>query len=1069
MKKPKGFPVEEEGGEGTADGLELLSIGSLYSGPWDKKYWSSSRGKDRYPYPVGYQAIRAHDGIRCKIEIHEGSKGPLFMITTPGGSSFCGQTPNMAWERFQKKGFPHMKIWHGKRFTCNIDCPEFFGFKNPLVQRLLRELVASIGGTAEQRHLSSSFCDMNLEVKHEKELQSAVSHPDLLSCLAYPKFCRKRSFRPVNRRTVLNYGLGFKRSDQVLESGKFRRNSEPSIHIDDPTDNNVTNMITYPVGHDEKKLKIPSNCETVGIDCGASSDPNKLDRFRESEKHVFRSSTAVEYESLQLTDLEDSECKYGVGIEICVPDTYESLPVNACDHELKDCMGLTSGTQDMASTSQKCICGISPAEPQKEEIAFDSSNGSSEKIDFDSVGEDIAKSMISLLLPRAIPLLTYTSRKKRKKINKKFDASSDATLTSHGDGKMISTSINSVVSPEAGMLRKLTTPSSHVNFDRTEAVASSSLDVDKCGSQDAIDLHLNGKGESKVPTPQNTVCEMLNEEDMNALNSIVEELMEQDSNQTGCPVSKENNCRSSPVPEDSNKLHAPSMTDEKKLLGNSGNHVDHDSEQNHESAGSFWDHTTLNFTQEYVSQEGMHEYSAQIDVGDIQFKMLPENASEAEVIAALSCSNIISRGSNYHFGENSKFSGSMPGTFIDLIGCYNHPRPVLSVLLSPSEDHVNLCVVCGLHIDSQKTLFFYKVSTEKPKMGCPSFVGHTLAVFPSFGSLCSTAVERSCLEFTPSGRNLVMLGSIKVPYCRKNDITCSCSICASVPFTENAIRVVQVNFGYVAVLLELKSFDRIVSVLVCEPDYLVALGESGRMQVWLMNQSWSVPEEEFNLPSRDCLSSLVELQKIPQFPYWVVGFSGFSEFTLWDISKRTCISKFSCLDHSIRHFIPVNSIRWHLGPVSVKEDVQELVDQLAYGKVPDFRQESPYQGNEESIAVWLLVATEPDPYEAYSCQKDANASWRLALLAKSAVIMGSVIDSKATSMGALSGHGIIGTVDGSVYTWEFSTGTKLFSLHHLQGERVSCIATAGDSNSGILAASGEGGKLVIYRIQIEGK
>jgi hypothetical protein len=25
------------------DNLEVISIGSLYNGPWDKKYWSSSR------------------------------------------------------------------------------------------------------------------------------------------------------------------------------------------------------------------------------------------------------------------------------------------------------------------------------------------------------------------------------------------------------------------------------------------------------------------------------------------------------------------------------------------------------------------------------------------------------------------------------------------------------------------------------------------------------------------------------------------------------------------------------------------------------------------------------------------------------------------------------------------------------------------------------------------------------------------------------------------------------------------------------------------------------------------
>lgn len=27
----------------TSDGLEIISIGALYDGPWDKKYWSSSR------------------------------------------------------------------------------------------------------------------------------------------------------------------------------------------------------------------------------------------------------------------------------------------------------------------------------------------------------------------------------------------------------------------------------------------------------------------------------------------------------------------------------------------------------------------------------------------------------------------------------------------------------------------------------------------------------------------------------------------------------------------------------------------------------------------------------------------------------------------------------------------------------------------------------------------------------------------------------------------------------------------------------------------------------------------
>ncbi|KAJ0094150.1 hypothetical protein Patl1_16656 [Pistacia atlantica] len=78
MAKPKEMVVDEE--EVKSEGLEITSIGSLYEGSWEKKYWSSSRGKDRYPYPVGYHAVRAHNGSTCKMEIHEGPKGPLFTV-----------------------------------------------------------------------------------------------------------------------------------------------------------------------------------------------------------------------------------------------------------------------------------------------------------------------------------------------------------------------------------------------------------------------------------------------------------------------------------------------------------------------------------------------------------------------------------------------------------------------------------------------------------------------------------------------------------------------------------------------------------------------------------------------------------------------------------------------------------------------------------------------------------------------------------------------------------------------------------------------------------------------------
>ncbi|GFY88754.1 hypothetical protein Acr_06g0006940 [Actinidia rufa] len=42
-------------------------------------------------------------------------------IASTDGKPCSGQTPDIAWENFQKKGFPCIKLWHGKRFSCNID------------------------------------------------------------------------------------------------------------------------------------------------------------------------------------------------------------------------------------------------------------------------------------------------------------------------------------------------------------------------------------------------------------------------------------------------------------------------------------------------------------------------------------------------------------------------------------------------------------------------------------------------------------------------------------------------------------------------------------------------------------------------------------------------------------------------------------------------------------------------------------------------------------------------------------------------------------------------------------
>lgn len=42
-------------------------------------------------------------------------------ISSDDGSSSSGKTPDQAWEEFQKKGCPRIKIWHGKRLSSKMD------------------------------------------------------------------------------------------------------------------------------------------------------------------------------------------------------------------------------------------------------------------------------------------------------------------------------------------------------------------------------------------------------------------------------------------------------------------------------------------------------------------------------------------------------------------------------------------------------------------------------------------------------------------------------------------------------------------------------------------------------------------------------------------------------------------------------------------------------------------------------------------------------------------------------------------------------------------------------------
>ncbi|MBA0834652.1 hypothetical protein Goarm_006982 [Gossypium armourianum] len=465
-------------------------------------------------------------------------------------------------------------------------------------------------------------------------------------------------------------------------------------------------------------------------------------------------------------------------------------------------------------------------------------------------------------------------------------------------------------------------------------------------------------------------------------------------------------------------------------------------------------------------------------------------------------------GVNHHGGV--ELSSDLRG-IVNLVGGYFHPLPISSVLLGTKGNEIHICVSCGLLVDTDRTLFIYKVATEVPRKGCPSFVGYTSVALPS----SEIGVEKCGLQFTPDGQCLVLLDSIKTPYCRLT-VSLGCS-------KENAVKIVRVNPGYVSLVAKLETVESVLCILVCENDYLLAAGKSGRLYLWAMNSTWSAWTEEFIIPSGDCISAcVVELKRIPKCAHLVIGHNGFGDFVIWYVLVFYILDATFCAEGTrlqrgflvfaspgdpIKQFLPISLLSWQ--PVFSYDDMKERIDEITTSTKFWFSKHKdssflPLEGKD--VAIWLLVLTNSDAqHEHLSSNRLANTSrcWRLALLVKDTMILGSTLDPSnqkksgncsmlilnvriyenvfahmqllyvvlenycinlwllAATVSASLDHGIMGRDDGLVYMWELSTGTRLGVLHHFKGGRVSCIATD-ESRPEVVAVAADDGQLLLY-------
>ncbi|KAK8488689.1 hypothetical protein V6N11_019853 [Hibiscus sabdariffa] len=376
-----------------------------------------------------------------------------------------------------------------------------------------------------------------------------------------------------------------------------------------------------------------------------------------------------------------------------------------------------------------------------------------------------------------------------------------------------------------------------------------------------------------------------------------------------------------------------------------------------------------------------------------------------------------------HYGD-AELTSDLKG-IINLVGGYFHPSPILSVLLCTKGNEIHICVSCGLLVDRDRTLFIYKVATEEERKGCPYFLGYTSVALPS----SEIDVERRGIQLTPDGQNLVLLDSIKTPYCR-----------------------LSVSLG-----------ESVQCILVCENDCLLAAGKSGRLHLWVMNSTWSTWTEEFIIPTGDCISCVVELKKIPKCPHLVIGHNGFGDFVVWDIRKRINISRFSGSGAPIKQFLPISLLSWQ--PVFGNADTKWCIDEIITATKLGFsghKDCSFLPLEDEDVAIWLLVSDAQHEHLSSNCQANMSGWWRLALLVKDRIILGGTLDPRATAIGAAFDHGIMGRDDGLVYMWELSTGARLGVLHHFKGGSVSCIASNDGSSPKVVAVAADDGQLLVY-------
>ncbi|KAJ3685590.1 hypothetical protein LUZ61_014754 [Rhynchospora tenuis] len=1003
MEKPSP-PVEAQ------DDLEIVSIGALYRGHWEKKYWSSSRAKDRYPYPVGYRAVRTHAGTRCQMEIREGPKGPLFSVKMTDEESCSGLTPDLAWKSLQKKTSPKAINWNGRRLSSNIDGSELFGFKNKVVQRLLRELVANANSTSlnESENENVENQDKNARIVYVRKSKRNGE--------------RNMKFKPEERLAKRLYKEGCtsknKEGSELLGGlKKDKRNEEEMEIIHDDNDTIMEKHVVSLENYQQKVAEnMPSNAENMQ---GSIKIMNHV-----SEKGIVHDSYA------DTADYNTSKSAQPLPEKIS--PILDCTPQDAIMKE-----GLRDSMSDVRLSSG-------------------SSNLSSQKTDQDSEQQEITRSMMAFLLPQAIPLLkkTYCRKSSRKKVQgNKQRIGSDLATGDNVGGQFEARNLNHTSDSDA------VDPTS-LNVTGNKNLPDNECKLEPLNIAEVKNVipgcHGDNNPTSETDHKRNdAVCstDIIKEDDnLNHKSDIgiVGSTLLYDMEDTNAPLIE---CEHEPLnTSEAVKVIIPDSFDQ-NYSSKETVHKTYDSSRPTSSIKKEEDNS-----QKDLEKAGILLSDSLLACFEEEFvKIENERVQNSTKMGVSLSESITGRGFKNAALPEHKAASLLPESKLEVrFGPYLHPQPVLSVTLSLKGDCLELCVLCGASNSCERSLYVYNVDSQAE----PSFVGHTSMLFlsseepPFKGNL---PLGRLGLQYIPDGQLLVHFPSIKTPLCSNMSISCSCLICKPEQVEENYLKIVRVNFGFVSPVAKLISHEKAACILVCKPNYVIVFEVTARLHVWVMSSKWSTVSDEFTLPGSDMGPSILELREIPRSNLLVLGHDGFGAFYLWDITKRALLSKFRAPSNIISEILPLSCFNTHKSEVRSSNCLQ------AHLKNIDTKKLNWTQSGKGDVAVWLLVSSAT----VSEFQKDLKANvpnrrWRLALLAKSSLFLGPVLDQRISVVDAMTNYGFAGTHDGLLYKWEVSSGRKVASSHCFESGSVSCIAV--EHMSGAMAVANDRNQVLIYML-----